>query len=326
MLDLRHQDVAECIRSLPDNSLQCVICDPPFGLGEEGFDRHYARNADHVVQGYHAAPTDAKGYAEWTRRWLHEIPRVLRPDGTFYVVCAWNHVCDVEGVIRAAPAPGLTVLNHIIWKYNFGVYAQKKFVSSHYHILRCGVGKKDATAFYSRAFFDESEKTPVGKSAQYADLEDVWTIGKEYAPNQEKNVNKLPDALVRKMVLYSSAPGDVVADFFMGNFTTAFVARQEGRKVVGCEINGHAYGQHAERVLATPLPDDPSANGEKPSAKPANARKAIAAEIRVAIRARYSELLTEDPTATKRERINVIGAEFGRGYFSVLNVLNKSST
>ena len=129
-------DAATCLRSRPAESIQCIICDPPFGIGEDLFDKHYARTSSHVIEGYRTAPEGAKAYEEWCSSWIREIPRVLKKNGTLYIVCAWNHVTDVELAVRST---GLSVLNHIIWKYNFGVWTQTKFVSSHYHILRCGV-------------------------------------------------------------------------------------------------------------------------------------------------------------------------------------------
>jgi len=219
-LHLANTDATTFLKSLDSESIQCCICDPPFGLGEDTFDKHYAREETNVIQGYQTAPQDNKSYEAWAKTWIHEIPRVLKKDGTLYIVCAWNHVCDIEMAIRSAPSPGLTVVNHLIWKYNFGVFTQKKFVTSHYHILRCAVGQA-TPAFYNRAYFSETEKLESGHSAQYTDMEDVWVIRKEFAQGQKKNVNKLPDALVKKMILYSCKPGDTVADFFLGNFTTA---------------------------------------------------------------------------------------------------------
>jgi site-specific DNA-methyltransferase (adenine-specific) len=311
-LHLANADAATFIKTLPAASIQCIICDPPFGLGEDTFDKHYARNDAHVIAGYKTAPEDAKSYEAWAATWIHEIPRVLKPDGTLYIVCAWNHVCDIELAIRSSP--GLTVVNHIIWKYNFGVYTQKKFVSSHYHILRCAVGKA-TPAFYSRAFFNETDRTADNHSAQYTDMEDVWIIPKEFAQGEKKNVNKLPDALVRKLILYATKPGDCVADFFLGNFTTAYVARAAGRRFVGCELNPQTYAAHADRVATVVAAAD---NQEKPSSKPANAGKRITDDERAKILARY-DILHKD--RTKKDSMAILETEFQRGHFSLVNLL-----
>ena len=308
-------DANDFIKTLADSSVQCCICDPPFGIGEDAFDKHYARDETQIIEGYVTAPTSAKSYEAWVSTWIHQVPRILKPDGTFYLVCAWNHLCDVELAIRSAPAPGLEVKNHIIWKYNFGVYTQKKFVTSHYHILRCGL-KGASPAFYPLAFFSQGDKTSDGRSAQYTDMEDVWIIQKEFKQGHlgDKNINKLPDALVKKLILYSTKPGDLVADFFLGNFTSAYVAKKEGRSFTGCEINKAAFDYHAPLLGEVTTAITPSAT----STKPANAGKKITEQEKAKIQTRFNEL---HATKTKKASIELLQTEFGRGYFSLINLL-----
>jgi site-specific DNA-methyltransferase (adenine-specific) len=298
------------LKKLGEETVQCMICDPPFGLGEETFDKHYARDSAQVISGYVSAPKDSKSYFEWAKTWICEIPRVLKKDGTFYVVCAWNHVCDIELAIRSTE---LKIINHIIWKYNFGVATQNKFVSSHYHILRCA--KVPEPVFYSRAYFDEAERTPSGGSAQYCDMEDVWTIPKEYNPGLKKNINKLPEKLVEKMILYASKAGDLVADVFMGNFTTAYVARKLGRNVTGCDLNPETCDEHIPKVLALPMGTPVAA---KESAKPENYGARITPELRKTILKRYAEL---KEGRTKKDTVDLLCKEFKRGKVSILNIL-----
>lgn len=304
-------DVKEYIKSLPDSYVDCIICDPPFGLDEDNFDKHYARDSDKVLDGYVTAPKDNKKYEEWSKSWISLIPRILKKTGTFYVVCAWNHLVDIELAIRET---SLKVLNHIIWKYNFGVYTQKKFVTSHYHILRCGYDKPN---FYSRAFYDETQKTKSGGSLQYLDMEDVWEIPKEYSKGETKNINKLPDALVKKMILYATQPNDIVADFFMGNFTTAYVSKKCGRKVIGCDINDVVCNFHIPKVNETKIE---KIEKEKESTKPKNAGKKITEEERNKIKERYEQL---SKTKNKKESVSILQEEFLRGKFSILNILKK---
>lgn len=302
------QDALTFIKSLPEHFLQCVICDPPFGIKEESFPKHYARETGKIIDGYTPAPQG--DYQEWIYSWLKEIPRVLSQDGTFYLICGWNHLCDVEQALRRTK---FKVLNHIIWKYSFGVYTKRKFVTSHYHIIRCGLIKYPR--FYQCAYYDEGEKSPHGHSLQYADLEDVWIIPKEYQRGKVKNLNKLPNGLVEKLIRYATQPDDWVGDFFMGNFTTAYVSRELGRKVVGCDINENVCLEHIEKVLEIPCQNQVT---EKPSAKPPNSGKKLSQEDKDKIIQRFRELHIN---RTKKECIEIMGKEFGRGYFSINNIL-----
>jgi DNA modification methylase len=75
-------------------------------------------------------------------------------------------------------------------------------------------------------------------------MEDVWEISREYHRGQKKNANKLPNELVKKMIQYATVEGDTVCDFFMGNFTSAYVAHGLNRKVIGFELNKEACDYH----------------------------------------------------------------------------------
>ncbi len=226
---------------LDDRSVDLLICDPPFGLD----DHQTAYNRDHrlVLPGYNEAPKD---YGYWTYDWLEEARRVLKPDGSIYVVSGWSNLRSVLDALHDLDMP---LINHVIWKFNFGVNTTRKFVTSHYHILYARRSRG------AKPYFDTHCRFLPGRdrdgSILYRDLEDVWVIPKEYHQGLAKNRNKLPDALVEKMIQYSSAPGDVVCDFFLGNFTTAYVAGRLRRKVWGFEVNPVAFRHHAPRLLGT---------------------------------------------------------------------------
>ncbi len=85
------------------------------------------------------------------------------------------------------------------------------------------------------------EKIGDGRSCNNADREDVWVINREYKPGQVKNKNELPFKLLAKMIQYNSNEGDLVADFFLGGFSTAKVAIGLNRRAVGFEISRQIY-------------------------------------------------------------------------------------
>jgi len=221
-----------------DESVDLGIYDPPFGINENSFGSQYNRDESNVIKGYVEAP---ENYLDFTRQWLSEATRILKSNGSMYVISDWSLLHDVLIVIKELD---LFVINHIIWKYNFGVFTKKKYVSSHYHMLFLKKSKNAKITFNTECRFDPDEKDGKGRSLIYGDLEDVWVINKEYATGKTKNKNKLPEALVQKMILYSSNEGDTVCDFFMGNFTTAFVAQKLGRIPRGFELNKKAFDYH----------------------------------------------------------------------------------
>ena len=237
---LYNEDCITEARKIKAESVDCMPCDPPFGIHEDKLDGVYNRKKKHVLKGYKTAPAD---YYPFSYNWLKEAYRILKPTGTLYVVSGWT---NLHYLIKAAQDCGFLLLNEIIWKYNFGVYAKKKFVTSHYHILR--LGKVKSPTFYRECRFKSGEKSSSGRSLLYKDMEDVWIINREYHRGQKKNANKLPDELVKKMIQYATEEGDTVCDFFMGNFTSAYVAHGLNRKVIGFEFNKEAFDYHFPRL------------------------------------------------------------------------------
>ena len=237
----------DCITGAPKHilskSVDLIICDPPFGINEGRFSNQYNRTGIGIVSGYCEAPS---GYFDFTREWLGEAKRVLQDNGSMYIVSGWS---QLHHVLNAITHHDLYVINHLIWKYNFGVFTRNKYVSSHYHILFLKKNHRVKHQFNTVCRFESCQRNELGGSAQYKDLEDVWSIKKEYQRGRTKNINKLPDELVRKMIQYSSLPGETVGDFFMGNFTTARVAIEMRRKVVGFEKNSHAYNEFVPALI-----------------------------------------------------------------------------
>jgi site-specific DNA-methyltransferase (adenine-specific) len=238
-----NEDCIEGARKyIADHSIDLIVCDPPFGIGETSFQQRHYHRRDLVIGGYVEAPQD---YARFSIDWIAECKRILKDDGSLYVVSGWT---NLDHILNAVRSLGMDVRNHIIWKYNFGVFTRKKFVSSHYHILHVIKHKKATPTFNTHSRFGPDDRTEAGGSCLYSDLEDVWFIPREYRRAQIKNCNKLPDALVRKILEYSSNEGDLVCDFFLGNFTTAMVAAKMGRRFVGFELNPEAYAYFLPRL------------------------------------------------------------------------------
>ena len=130
---------------------------------------------------------------------------------------------------------GFITVNHIIWKYQFGVVTKRKFVTSHYHCLYVCKNDKLRKFFpYSRYGREEEDKD--GSSLHYKDREDVWIIKREYWTGDQKTPTKLPAELIKKILQYSSEEGDIVLDPFLGSGQVAVVSKIMKRQYIGFEI------------------------------------------------------------------------------------------
>ncbi|MFQ3610323.1 MAG: site-specific DNA-methyltransferase [Fimbriimonadales bacterium] len=235
-------DCREGMQAIPSETVDLIVTDPPFAIGFRAKRSNYNRTAERVLEGYNEIPQEA--YYDFTLSWLQEAYRILKPSGSLYVFSGWNNLRDI---LNAIDAVGFEVVNHIIWKYQFGVFTRRRYVSSHYHCLY--VCKDDRLrAFYPDSRYPADARDEHGGSLRYKDMEDVWTIPREYWNGDVKTPTKLPYALVEKILQYSSKEGDLVLDPFLGSGQVAVVAKAMGRRYLGFEIVPEYY-QFALRRL-----------------------------------------------------------------------------
>ena len=312
-----NEDCIEGARKyLKSNSIDLIISDPPYGINGDKLDRHYNRDESHVLDGYVEVST--KAYPEFSLRWIQEAERVLRPGGSIYIVSGYS---QLRHILNALAHTKLEERNHIIWKYNFGVYTSKKYISSHYHILYCIKPKGKAT-FHTNAFYADCEKSENGGSLNYQDREDVWIINREYKPGQVKNKNELPKTILTKMILYSSNPGDMVCDFFLGSFSTAKVAIGLGRNACGFEINKKAF-DYQIKEMDTIIPGELLQDlRQVPANILFNKGRPLSNEEIEQIVSAFNLLQLEG--LSRKQACNQISEKFGRGYWSILNIIGKN--
>ncbi len=230
-----NRDCIEGMKKIPKNKIDLVITDPPFAIDFKAKKANYNRTASRVMSGYNEIK--AVDYYEFTHKWMSEVYRILKESGSMYVFSGWNNLKDI---LMALDDIGFTTINHIIWKYQFGVVTKKKFVTSHYHCLYvCKNDKK--RKFYPFTRFAKDSKNKEGRSLHYKDKEDVWDIKREYWTGDEKTPTKLPAELIEKILMYSSKKRDIVMDPFLGSGQVAVVSKNLGRRFVGFEMVPEYY-------------------------------------------------------------------------------------
>lgn len=309
----------DCVRGagehIPDGSVDLIVTDPPYGINGDRLHQHYNRDETFVVEGYVEVPAD--GYGEFSRRWIREAERILRPGGSIYIVSGYTNLYHILHALRQT---GLREVNHIIWKYNFGVYTSRKYVSSHYHILFYEKPGGRRT-FNLESRYGIGERGPENGSPNYRDREDVWIINREYKPGKTKNKNELPTDLLVKMIQYSSNEGDLVCDMFLGGFSTARVAIGLNRRATGFEVSGRVFDLKVAELRGLkegwllPALRSPQVAGRK------NRGRTWTDDEVEALVSRFTRLTASG--TTKKRAIEVLERDLGRGRWSIRKMLDK---
>ncbi|MDD1679434.1 MAG: site-specific DNA-methyltransferase [Methanomicrobiales archaeon] len=307
--------VTGAARHIPDGAVDLIVTDPPYGIEGDRLHRHYNRNEDYVTGGYVEIPWE--DYGKFCTRWIDVAERVLRPGGSFYIVSGYTNLSYILDALRSTR---LREVNHLIWKYSFGVFTRKKYVSSHYHILFYEKPGGERT-FHTEARYGLQEKTPNGRSLNNLDREDVWIINREYKPARPKNKNELPLGLLTKILQYSSSEGDLVCDFFCGGFSTARAAMGLNRRFVGFEISPEVFtvkGKEIENIepgYLLPSQRAPAIIRVK------NQGKRWTAEDRNRLIRHYTKL--RGGGLSRRETVSALAEKLGRGRFAIERALKK---
>jgi len=111
---------------MPEECVDLVITDPPFAIDFKATRHNYNRKENRVLQGYNEI--EGSDYLAFTLDWLSAATRVLKDSGSMYIFSGWNHLKDL---LIAIDECQLTTVNHLIWKYQFGVVTKRKYVTSH---------------------------------------------------------------------------------------------------------------------------------------------------------------------------------------------------
>ena len=227
------EDCISGMQRLPDECIDLVIADPPFGINFNEAESLYNRDNQMIVGGYQEINNE---YQEFTESWIYELPRIMKQHASAYVFSGFN---NLENVMASARKAELETINHIIWHYQFGVFTRRKFVTSHYHILLL---VKDSKNY----FFHKVQHYPL----------DVWPILRKYKRGEKKNQTALPREVVNMCIDFSSKPGDLILDPFIGNGTTAVAAKANFRHFIGYEINANLKDIIEENINSVQLGEE----------------------------------------------------------------------
>ena len=247
-------DCVEAMRSLPDASIDLVFADPPYNLQLGGdLNRPDGSHVDAVTDHWDQFDSFA-AYDAFTKAWLTEARRVLKPDGALWVIGSYHNIYRVGAILQDL---GFWLLNDIVWRKSNPMpnFRGTRFSNAHETLLWASMGEKNRYHFNYRAM-----KTLNDELQMRSD----WVIpicsgGERLKEGKQKvHPTQKPEALLYRVLLATTEKGDVVLDPFFGTGTTGAVAKRLGREWIGCEREV-GYRDAALKRIAKELPLDESA-------------------------------------------------------------------
>ncbi|MFM8734937.1 MAG: DNA-methyltransferase [Pirellulales bacterium] len=271
-LDRVHRgDCLDLLARMPAASVHLAFADPPFNIGYD-----YDSYDDALA---------ADDYLAWSKRWMGEVARVLRPDGTFWLAIGDEYAAELK--VTATRELGFTCRSWVVWYYTFGVNCRYKFSRSHAHLFHF---VKDPDAF---TFNTDAIRVPSARELVYGDRranptgrlpDDTWILRPQDLPEgftadgdtwyfprvcgtfKERSGwhgCQMPEQLLGRIIRASSHEDDVVLDPFGGSGTTLAVAKKLGRRFVGLELS-EQYARRIEERLAAIRVGDPLDGAAEP--------------------------------------------------------------
>lgn len=226
-------DVADCLdvlAKIPDDSIQLIVCDPPYNIMLADWDDH-------------------SDYIGWASKWLAEAERVLAPTGSIAIFGGLQYQSEAGSgdllsiISHMRQHSKMLLANLIIWNYPNGMSAQRFFANRHEEIAWFAKGKK--------YFFDlDAVREPYDEETKAIYLKDkrlnpesvekgrnptnVWRMPRLNGNSLERvgHPTQKPAVVIERLVRALSYPGSTVLDFFAGSGVTARVAIQEGRNSI----------------------------------------------------------------------------------------------
>ncbi len=254
-------DCVAAIDSLPAASVDMIFADPPYNLQLGGDLR---RPDDSLVDAVDDDWDKFASFAEYdafTRAWLTACRRVLKPDGALWVIGSYHNIFRVGSILQDL---GFWMLNDIVWRKANPMpnFRGRRFTNAHETLIWAARGESSKYTFHYEALKGGNDDLQM-RSDWYLPL----CTGDERLKDgngTKVHPTQKPEALLARVMLSASNPGDVVLDPFFGTGTTGAVAKALGRRFIGIERE-QVYARAARERIAAVEPLPPEAFATAPS-------------------------------------------------------------
>lgn len=254
---LHNEDCIVGMSKLPSGCIDLAFADPPFNIGYK-----YDVYRDNL---------DDDEYLDWCDRWIGQVVRSLKDDGTFWLAIGDEYAAELKVLMQRQHR--LVCRSWVVWYYTFGVHCKYKFARSHAHLFQMVKHPKRFT------FQADQVRVPSARQLVYQDAranprgrlpDDTWILRPQdlregfsadedtwYFPRVAGTFHEregfhgcqMPEQLLGRILRACSREGELVLDPFAGSGTTLAVAKKLGRRYVGFELSAD-YAQKIEQRLS----------------------------------------------------------------------------
>ncbi len=239
-------DCIERMLSLPAESVDLIFADPPYNLQLRG-DLHRPDNSKvDAVDDHWDQFSSFEVYDRFTRDWLAAARRLLKPNGAIWVIGSYHNVFRMGAELQNQ---GFWILNDVVWRKSNPMpnFRGKRLTNAHETLIWASKSEGSKYTFNYEALKALNEGVQMRSD---------WVIPlctggerlKDDAGDKAHPTQK-PEALLHRVLVGTTNPGDVVLDPFFGTGTTGAVAKMLGREFIGIEREA-AYREAAEKRLS----------------------------------------------------------------------------
>lgn len=248
-------DCIQVMNSLPAGSVDLIFADPPYNLQLRG-DLHRPDNSKvDAVDDHWDQFDNFAAYDRFTRDWLAAARRLLKPNGAIWVIGSYHNIFRMGAELQNQ---GFWILNDVVWRKSNPMpnFRGKRLTNAHETLIWAS---KSEAAKYT---FNYEALKALNEGVQ---MRSDWVIplctGHERLKDEagdKAHPTQKPEALLHRVIVGTTNPGDVILDPFFGTGTTGAVARMLGRDFIGIERE-EAYRAAATKRLERVRPFDKSA-------------------------------------------------------------------
>ncbi|MEO0329296.1 MAG: site-specific DNA-methyltransferase [Pseudomonadota bacterium] len=241
-------DCVAALEKLPENSVDVIFADPPYNLQLDGDLHRPDQSKVDAVDDHWDQFSTFEAYDAFTRAWLLAARRVLKPEGTIWVIGSYHNIFRVGTTLQDL---GFWILNDVVWRKTNPMpnFRGRRFTNAHETMIWASPDQnaKGYTFNYDAMKMANDEVQmrsdwlfPICNGGERLKDEN----GDKVHPTQK------PEALLHRVIMSSSKPGDVILDPFFGSGTTGAVAKRLGRNFIGIDREDKYINAAIQRIDA----------------------------------------------------------------------------